>query len=615
MAQDLDIFYPRTSKDKDDNHGIDAQVDNMQSYYRTLTGQELPDSNIFREEASGVTMDRKQLQRLLKLIKEGRVRRVFIHAVDRLSRKSYHARMILEEEIFANGVELHVTGMNRQFENNIQDVMLFGVLAEIAQLERSTIVERLRGGRAYKRAHGEWVGEGRDKFGYTREGRKKDLQFVIVEDQAAIIRNIFYMCLQLNMSCLGIATRLNLEGAITPSIATGHWNKRTTWSKAMVLTILRDEAYTGRFTAQRYRATKSASGKKSSVRDDSRAIHHEFDHLRIIDDETFQRAQERIDAGRVRYLPKGDQFYLMRVRLWCDECYKLTGEKFRPVDGRIVNRGKGQYKCNASTTRESANRTQIYRYYRCNSALEKNRRESSHRDKCPLRQVRADPVDSIVWDWAMRLISDPEKVIAGFEGARQRQLEENSSMLRAIDRGHEEAARLQAEINRYNRLFAIEAIKTEEELLGHVIPLQSKLEGIQKGLDQDKGLIGRVTTRAEITKIVSALVQLREIIMSLDEVTDDIRTRVIDLLDVVGLLGRSKDDRPYVTVVWCGAIQGTLFTDTGQEMSENGGSGNDDTLISDAKYSYIAPSIMHGVFTVPRLAIAWFTTIYLDDPQ
>src|SRR5260221_5305793 len=97
-SQDITALYTRTSQEKDDAFSVDSQVKAGRSF--TEVNQLLiPEGYEFREDFSGKALERPELNKLMKLVRERKVTNVIIYAVDRLARKIGVADMLLDEFI------------------------------------------------------------------------------------------------------------------------------------------------------------------------------------------------------------------------------------------------------------------------------------------------------------------------------------------------------------------------------------------------------------------------------------------------------------------------------------------------------------------------------------
>jgi len=139
---------------------------------------------------SGGTMERPGLIRLLAEIDAGRSDTVVVYKVDRLTRSLADFAKIVER---FDGTGVSFVSVTQQFNTtSSMGRLTLNVLLSFAQFEREVTGERIRDKIAASKRKGLWMG-GNVPLGYRSEGRS----LVIVEDEAAIVRHLFQLYLQL----------------------------------------------------------------------------------------------------------------------------------------------------------------------------------------------------------------------------------------------------------------------------------------------------------------------------------------------------------------------------------------------------------------------------------
>lgn len=107
----------------------------------------------YAETASGGTMRRTELARMREDVRAGRVARLYVYRLDRLSRTGIRDTAALVDELRAAGVELVTLADGFDVAGPAADIVL-AVLAWAAKMERLAIAERLRGARERVEAEG-----------------------------------------------------------------------------------------------------------------------------------------------------------------------------------------------------------------------------------------------------------------------------------------------------------------------------------------------------------------------------------------------------------------------------------------------------------------------------
>jgi DNA invertase Pin-like site-specific DNA recombinase len=145
-------IYARISTD---GQSIDSQLLELRGYCdrRSWTNiEEITDTT------SGAKVSRKGLDRLMALVRRGKVDIVVTYKLDRVGRSLSHLAQIVDE--FAThkvGLVIPSQGIDTTTKNAVAQAQL-GMLAVFAEFERSMIVERVHAGLAAAKARGVKLG-------------------------------------------------------------------------------------------------------------------------------------------------------------------------------------------------------------------------------------------------------------------------------------------------------------------------------------------------------------------------------------------------------------------------------------------------------------------------
>ena len=286
----------------------------------------LPES--FDDEGeSGATADRPGLERLLVAITEGRLERVVVHRLDRLTRSLADWARI-HETFRTHGVSLSVVQGDLNDTDDATTQFRLNALALFAEFERNMIAERLRDARATRRARGLRVA-GRVPLGYQADSGTK--QLVVMATEAETVRRMFASA-DAGDAPATIAARENETGTA------GKNGRARRWSAKSVLRILRSPVYAGLLS------------------DNSRGAHEA-----LVSREVFERVGASIEGRRTRTPTKRPTVdgevdpFLLRGLLVCTAC----GKRMTTSSSRKVARPRW----NAVRHRDTA-----ARYYRCRGA-------------------------------------------------------------------------------------------------------------------------------------------------------------------------------------------------------------------------------------------------------
>jgi DNA invertase Pin-like site-specific DNA recombinase len=187
--------------------------------------------------ASGATLDRPALQRLLAAARQGRVDRIVVHRFDRLSRSVLNW-VRLAEELRAAEVELSVMAAGSLDVGLATSGLVTNLLAFFGEFERELIRERLRDARAARAARG-LRAAGRVPFGYQAHPVTHQLEPHPVE--AAVVQDFFRRAAA-GETAEAIAASANERGIRTKA---NRKQRGSCWTGRTVLQLLRSPLYIG----------------------------------------------------------------------------------------------------------------------------------------------------------------------------------------------------------------------------------------------------------------------------------------------------------------------------------------------------------------------------------
>ena len=294
------------------------------------------------EGESGATAERPGLERLLVAITEGRVERVVVHRLDRLTR-SLSDWLRIYQTFRMHRVCLSVVHGDLHDTDDATTHLRLNILALFAELERDMIAERLRDSRAARRARGMRVA-GRVPLGYLTDRTTK--QLVVVPTEAETVRRMFANADAGDLPAT-IAARANEAGAADKDGKTGRWSAKA------VLRILRNPVYAG-----------VLSNSSPGV------------HAAVVSREVFDRVGAAIEGRRTRAPTRRPAVegeldpFLLRGLLVCTSC----GKRMTTSSSRKIVRPQWD---------SPRYRDTVPRYYRCRGP-----------SACPGSQVPSRAIES-----------------------------------------------------------------------------------------------------------------------------------------------------------------------------------------------------------------------------
>ena len=222
-------------------------------------------------------------------------------------------------------------------------------------------------------------------YGYRRIPRvgERPAHLEVFEHEAAVVRRIFDDYVRKDISMRQIAKGLNRDGIRSP---TG----RAVWSVSTIGRILRNEAYIGRVYYNRTETVpqRRHAGKTRQVqrpRDQWIAI-----AVPAILDETLFEAAQRVSRDNSRWNPRRAEpgHWLLRGLVKCGHCgVGVSCHKMRGRNGTF------------------------HRYYYCHN--HDPLRAGGEHLRCPERNIRADELDTFVFEQVRDTLLRPEVLLAG----------------------------------------------------------------------------------------------------------------------------------------------------------------------------------------------------------
>jgi site-specific DNA recombinase len=384
-------YYARVSTHQQQHEGtIESQQHSLKYYIQNQKWSLLPEHEYSDDGISGARLDRPALDRLRDAARRGEFDAVVILSPDRLARNYAHQWLLIEE---FEKMHTQVIFLHNPFGDTPQGKLLTQMQGMIAEYERAQITERTRRGRLEKARRGEFMPWAYRCYGYRYLPKRHGCppQVVIEPSEAAVVREIYRVLVEEQLSCRQITKRLNAAKTRTPT------GQNTVWQSATVRNILTNRVYAGQ-ARYNYRQPVIPQYRKMaehhlrslktgrSYRAESEWIWSEAPA--IITAELFEKAQRQLQrnaaTARKRYQPASGR-YLLRTLVKCGACGLGMG-------------GKRQLRTGTQSH---------YLYYQCtgHAPLTVGRTQ-----RCPAKLVRAERLDAVVWDALVQLLRHPRVI-------------------------------------------------------------------------------------------------------------------------------------------------------------------------------------------------------------
>ncbi|MDP9381785.1 MAG: recombinase family protein [Chloroflexota bacterium] len=367
-------LYVRVSTDEQaDNASIPAQIRLCEEYVQKRGGQVV---EVYRDVASGTTIDRPALQRMLLGAQDGKFDAVVAKNPDRLARGN---SVFVPVKGVLKDARVRIEYVEEEYREDPMSQAMQEVRQAFSGLEASLIRQRAHTARVERAKGGLAHHHGRPLFGYKWDTGSK--RYVVDEVEAPWVEQVFAWYVE-GVSVGEIVRRLRDMGAPIPRKANGETRSEYGWTREKVSTLVQYEQYTGRGWANRYYSNKEAKERGSKYRPEDEWVKIEKAYPPIIDRDTFDAAQARRQYNREnsRY-NRARVEYLLVGKLWCAEC----GKRFASITSTA--RGK------------------VYRYYACGGM-----HRYPHLFQCRDKNLWADDVEERVWSRVERVLTSPHLI-------------------------------------------------------------------------------------------------------------------------------------------------------------------------------------------------------------
>ena len=475
------VAYCRVSSAaQEERETIQNQIDFAKNYCK-LNNIEL--THIYKDDGVTGTLpidERPAGIELLKDAKDSKFTLLLVFKLDRLGRAT---RVILNAVHELDSLGVKVRSMTEPFDtSDASGRFLLTILAGVADLERSNILQRMELGATRAAKQGKYMG-GLPPYGYTvdNEGYLIPNTEPIGDTgmtEVDVVRMIYNLCVEGN-STLQITERLIAMGI--PSFCSSRdvgkrTNKSSKWRPTTVYRIIKSTTYKG--------TNYYGKNRDSTI---SRSVPP------IVSDEVWQQAQEVLTSNKVRIKGNVKRHYLLRGLLKCAHCgYSFSGA----FTGKYVYYSDiGRY---------------AWRAHR----LEK---------PCIGKTLQQKWVEETVWESCMTYIRDPQLVVKSAKNRdNSEELEKEIALIRTkIAHNGVENQRL---IDLYKAgLISLEAVTGEFE------KVKAEKDMLQKQIDQLEHNLRVEKDMHDVSSTVSDLEQMQQLLES-PTLDFDVKKTVVDTM-------------------------------------------------------------------------------------
>lgn len=437
-------LYPRVSTQEQANEGysIQEQIERLTKYCEAM------DWTIYKIYTdpgySGGDTNRPGLQEMLKDVRDGKVEKVVVYKLDRLSRSQKDTMLLIEDEFLAHGVDF--VSMSENFDTSTPfGRAMIGILAVFAQLERENIKERMSMGREARAKLGKWHGGSTEPIGYDYNIDKDLLE--VNNYEAMQVRELYDLFLK------GVPVRTIARDFFER----GYRHKHGIWDANTMKRVMRNKTNLG------YIKHKDKWYKG--------------DHVPLVDEETYNKAvellDERSEAYKLTGIKAGRQSTYLGGLVYCKQC----GAKMSKTMGGTAKYGR-------------------LLYYACYSRSKKVMKMIKD-PNCKNKYWRIDQLDNVIFEEIKKLALDTDYI-----SEIKKEKKENTDAPTKIDIIEEEIHKLDEQISRFMDLYGIGKF-TIEQVSEKVDPLNTQREALRKELAHLNVSAGKLTEEETIEIVKS----------------------------------------------------------------------------------------------------------------
>jgi len=179
-----EAIYARQSVDKKDSVSIETQIEHCKALAESREPKVFSDKGF-----SGKNTERPDLKRLLTEIKMGRISKVYVYKLDRISRNItdfYQLYEMMREH------QTEFVSVNEHFDTNTpMGRAMMGIIAVFAQMERETIQQRVKDNYYFRIADGRWAG-GPAPYGFRNARTENNVPTLEPDEkELEVVKNVY----------------------------------------------------------------------------------------------------------------------------------------------------------------------------------------------------------------------------------------------------------------------------------------------------------------------------------------------------------------------------------------------------------------------------------------
>jgi site-specific DNA recombinase len=306
------VYIRVSTPEQSANFSYETQERDLREFVKMkgYKGWVLRDEWIFREQASGSGIERKELGRMMEMAKKKKFDLVLVWKIDRISRSLSDLLGIIQT-LDKNDVGFASYKEDMDFSGPVGK-LIFQVFGALAEFERSTIKMRTEEGKKTSALAGNYIGGG-VPYGYEKIPNKtgKGSKLKLIPKEGEIVKKIFMDYVYEGKGLADIAKELNQLG-VPKGKSQRSKDKHVKWLPGRIKVILLNDIYRGSYIANRYKII-SNNPQKRIERPREEWIPNEVES--VVSESLFFEAQARLAKGERGETGGGKEVYMLSRKL------------------------------------------------------------------------------------------------------------------------------------------------------------------------------------------------------------------------------------------------------------------------------------------------------------
>lgn len=336
------VAYLRYSTIMQDALSLEGQQRAISSY---AMKNDIDIVELYADEAmSGKTDKRPEFRRMIAELEDKGIDLVLVHKLDRFARNRYDAA-VNKHAITGKGARL--LAVDHPLGDSPEDQLMEGILEAMAEFYSLNLAKETMKGLRETAHKGNFTG------GWVPLGYKiVDKKYVIVEEEAEIVRTIFHMIA--GGSSLGdVLKSLNSKGLLT--------RQQKPFGKNSIHSILQNEKYIGNLVFNKIPKFVNGVRNNKITSPEDEIVRTEGAVPAIVDLETWTTVQKTLSQRKRGPREGATRMYLLSGLLYCSECgAAMIGHCSTKTNRKGEKIRYHYYECNRMLRTRSCNNRKRY---------------------------------------------------------------------------------------------------------------------------------------------------------------------------------------------------------------------------------------------------------------